>query len=60
MIKINNLIALSIRLNNPLIFGLKTPKKIRSFQSRISHYNHQLDQYDRKFLIRPPNLSTKN
>ncbi len=58
MIKLQGLTSLSSRLLTVMDygFGFRPPKKIRGFQSRISFYNKKLDKYDRKFLIRPPNL----
>lgn len=45
-----------MRLLTAIEYCLRTPKKIKGFQSRISFYNRHLDVYDRRFLIRPPNL----
>ena len=59
MIKLQGFSSL-LRLTTSLPFPFRNPKKIMGFQSRISFYNRHLDQYDRRFLIRPPNLQTSN
>lgn len=60
MIKLQSFSFLPARLLSALQFDYRNPKKIRGFQSRITFYNRHLDQYDRRFLIRPPNLSPEN
>jgi hypothetical protein len=62
MIKLQGLTSLGFHLQTTLAFsfGFRPPKKIRGFHSRLSFYNRQLDTYDRRFLIRPPNLKPGN
>ena len=43
-----------------LVYWYRTPQNPASFQQRISKYEKYLDRVDRKFLIRPPDLSSKN
>ena len=58
MIKLQGLLSQRSCLLTALEYAFRTPKKIKSFQSRITYYNKRLDQYDRVFLIRPPNLTS--
>ena len=51
---LTHLLASGFAIKKPS--GRPTPKKVKSFQQRISFYNKHLDRYDRKFLIRPPDL----
>jgi hypothetical protein len=57
MIKLQAMSSLAGRLLTAIEFSYRAPKKIKGFKSRISFYNRHLDQYDRRFLIRPPNLA---
>lgn len=60
MNRLNNTIFQAIHLNTILSYAYRIPKQQRTFKARIAMYNRNLDRYDRVFLIRPPNLESKN
>jgi hypothetical protein len=47
-------------LTTLLTYGYRTPQNPGSFQQRITKFQKYLDKVDRKFVIRPPDLSSKS
>jgi len=60
MIRLQKVLELASSLNTTIFFNYKTPLKIASFKERIRLNNRRLDRYDRIFVMKPPNLESKN
>lgn len=46
-------------LTTLLTYGYRTPQNPKSFKQRIAKFEKYLDRVDRRFEIRPPDLSNK-
>jgi hypothetical protein len=60
MIRLQKALSLTSPLYQTTFFSYRTPLKVASFKERIRLNNRRLDRYDRIFVMRPPNLESKN